>query len=98
MADKKNKRSIFAKQVSWFDMKLLALRNMAKYRIVSKFSASWIIGTVFVTLTVLVFVSHREWFGNPPIPEDTAQLFFGAGAVTGAMLAIVFAFSSQLMS
>lgn len=98
MGDQKNKRSMFAKLISWIDIKLLFLRNKVKYRIVSKFSVTWIIAVVFVVLTVLIFISHREWFGNFPIPENTADLFFGTGAVTGAMLAIVFAFSSQLVS
>ena len=98
MGDRRNKHSIFARLLSWFDVRLLRLRNKLKYRVLSNFSASWVIVAIFAILSVLIFVSHRQWFGNPPIPKDTTELFFGAGAVTGAMLAIVFAFSTQLVS
>lgn len=98
MEKQKNKRSMFAKQASWLDIKLLFLRNKIKYSITGKLSPSLIITPVFVLLTIFIFIARREWFGNPLVPRTSAELFFGAGAVTGAMLAIVFAFSSQLVS
>ncbi|MGH7196661.1 MAG: hypothetical protein ACREGJ_02740 [Candidatus Saccharimonadales bacterium] len=98
MEDQKNRRSLFAKLTSWADMKLLSLRNKIKYRIVGKLSSIHIVIAIFIGLTVLIIVAKRSWFGNPQLPSDIAELYFGAGAVTGAMLAIVFAFSSQLVS
>ncbi|MEI9914443.1 MAG: hypothetical protein WDN66_05780 [Candidatus Saccharibacteria bacterium] len=98
MEEQRNRRSRIATLASWADIKLLSLRNKIKYRIFGKLSSSWTILTVFTILSVLIFVAHRKWFGTPSIPKTSAELFFGAGTVTGAMLAIVFAFSSQLVS
>lgn len=96
--ESKNKRSVFAKTVSWLDVKLLAIRNFLKYRVISKMTPSWLIIPLFVVLTILIFVAKREWLGNPALPISSAELFYGIGTVTGAMLAIVFAFSSQLVA
>jgi hypothetical protein len=98
MEDKKNKRSLYAKFVSWIDMKLLALRNKVKYRILGKVTTAHIVLLIFIGLSALIYLAKISWFDNPQMPDDISQLYFGAGAVTGAMLAIVFAFSSQLVS
>lgn len=98
MEDQENKRSLFNRYISWLDVKFLFLRNKFKYHIASRFSASWIVVIVLVVGSWIIFKAHRCWFGNSVAPDQTAELFFGAGAVTGAMLAIAFAFSSQLVS
>ena len=94
----KNRRSVLAKITSWIDVKLLLVRNKLKYRVIGKISASKIIIVAFIALTAVLLLARRSWFNNPVLPTDISQLFFGAGAVTGAMLAIVFAFSSQLVA
>jgi hypothetical protein len=98
MEEQKRKRTPLAKQISSLDIRLLKLRNKVKYRVVTKFTPSWVIIPVFIVLSVLIFVAHRSWFGSPPLPDSSAELYFGIGTVTGAMLAIVFAFSSQLVA
>ena len=98
MADEKNSRSKLAKLISWADVKLLFLRNRVKYRLIGKINPSVLLIPVFLAASVLIFLAQRSWFGLPPIPESSAELFYGIGTVTGAMLAIVFAFSSQLVS
>lgn len=98
MEEQKRKRTPLAKQVSWLDIRLLNIRNKLKYRVIAKFTPSWIITPLFVVLSVLIFTAHRKWLGNSSIPDSTAELYFGIGTVTGAMLAIVFAFSSQLVA
>jgi len=98
MGEQKNKRSLLAKLISWIDIKLLYLRNKIKYRVITKLSLSWAILPSFVIFSIIIFVAQRDWFGNPVLPKSSAELFFGIGTVTGAMLAIVFAFSSQLVS
>lgn len=98
MEEQKRKRTPLAKQVSSLDIRLLKLRNKVKYRVVTKFTPSWVIIPMFIVLSVLIFVAHRSWFGSPPLPDSSAELYFGIGTVTGAMLAIVFAFSSQLVA
>lgn len=98
MEEQKRKRTPLGKQFSSLDIRLLKLRNKLKYRVVTKFTPSWVIVPMFIVLSVLIFVAHRSWFGSPPLPDSSAELYFGIGTVTGAMLAIVFAFSSQLVA
>lgn len=98
MEEQKRKRTLLAKQVSSLDIRLLKFRNRLKYRVITRFTPTWIILPTFVILSALIFVARRSWLGNPPVPDSSAELYFGIGTVTGAMLAIVFAFSSQLVA
>ena len=84
------------KLISWLYRMRLRIRNFIKYRFFEKFSANWVVVSIFLFLAWLIF-----YFDCSSIilnSEELSSLFFSIGAITGSMLAIAFAFTSQLIS
>lgn len=74
----------------------LRIRNFIKYRFLEKFSANWVVTPIFLLLAWLIF-----YFDCSSIilnSEELSSPFFSIGTITGSMLAIAFAFTSQLIS
>ena len=74
----------------------LRIRNFIKSRFLEKFSANWVVVPIFLFLAWLIIC-----FDCSSIILNSEQLssfFFSVGAITGSMLAIAFAFTSQLIS
>ena len=74
----------------------LHTRNLIKYRFIERFSATWIAVFIFISLAWLIICFD---YSNVILnPEGLSSLFFSIGTITGSMLAIAFAFTSQLIS
>ena len=87
---------IFYKQSLRLDPLELHIRNFIKYRFLEKFSSNWVATPIFLLLAWLIIC-----FDCSSIilnSEELSSLFFSIGTITGSMLAIVFAFTSQLIS
>lgn len=94
--------------ISQADLVTLKTRNFFKYNRQIKFSATWILLLGSALLAWFIVFGELHWFyewrwiggwlKSVRLPKDSSQLFFSIGAITGAMLAIVFAFTSQLIS
>lgn len=87
---------IFYKQSLRLDPLELHIRNFIKYRFLEKFSANWVVVPIFLFLAWLIIC-----FDCSSIILNSEQLssfFFSVGTITGSMLAIAFAFTSQLIS
>lgn len=79
--------------------RLLEVKLAARYRLKKlrrKVTLNKTVLTVAVLISVGLFVFNTGWFEGVSPPEDPNQFFFNAGTMIGAMLAIVFAFSTQL--
>ena len=84
------------KLISWLYRMRLRIRNFIKYRFLEKFSANWVVTPIFLLLAWLIF-----YFDCSSIilnSEELSSPFFSIGTITGSMLAIAFAFTSQLIS
>lgn len=84
------------KLISWLYRMRLRIRNFIKSRFLEKFSANWVVVPIFLFLAWLIIC-----FDCSSIILNSEQLssfFFSVGAITGSMLAIAFAFTSQLIS
>lgn len=87
---------IFYRQILRLDPLELRIRNFIKYKFLERFSATWIAIPILVFLTCLIIC-----FDCSSIifkPEEVSSFYFSIGTITGSMLAIVFAFTSQLIS
>ena len=87
---------IFYKQSLRLDPLELHIRNFIKYRFLEKFSASWVVMPIFLSLAWLIICF--DCFSIILNSEELRSLFFSIGTITGSMLAIAFAFTSQLIS
>ena len=74
----------------------LHTRNFIKYGFLERFSATWIVVLIFISLAWLIICF--DYSSVILEPEELSSLFFSVGTITGSMLAIVFAFTSQLIS
>lgn len=74
----------------------LRTRNFIKYRFIERFSATWIAVLIFISLAWLIICF--DYSSVILKPEELSSFFFSVGTITGSMLAIVFAFTSQLIS
>ena len=84
------------KWIPWLYTVRLFIRNFIKYRFLEKFSSNWVVVPIFLFLAWLIF-----YFDCSSIILNSEQLssfFFSVGTITGSMLAIAFAFTSQLIS
>lgn len=88
--------SFFYKQILRLDPLELHIRNFIKYRFLERFSVTWIIIPIFILLACLIirFDCSSIIFKS----EELSSFFFSIGTIIGSMLAIVFAFTSQLIS
>lgn len=87
---------IFYRQILRLDLLELHTRNFIKYRFIERFSATWIAVLIFISLAWLIICfDYSSVILNP---EELSSFFFSVGTITGSMLAIVFAFTSQLIS
>lgn len=77
-------------------MTRLRTRNLIKYRFIEKFSTNWVVVPIFLFLAWLIICF--DYSSVILRPEELSSLFFSIGTITGSMLAIVFAFTSQLIS
>lgn len=87
---------IFYRQILRLDPFELRIRNFIKYKFLERFSVTWIAVSMLVFLTYLIIC-----FDCSSIifkPEEASSFYFSLGTTTGSMLAIVFAFTSQLIS
>ena len=87
---------IFYRQILRLDPLELRIRNFIKYKFLERFSVTWIAVSMLVFLTYLIIC-----FDCSSIifkPEEASSFYFSLGTTTGSMLAIVFAFTSQLIS
>ena len=87
---------IFYKQSLRLDPLELHIRNFIKYRFLEKFSANWVVAPIFLFLAWLIICF--DWPSSISKVKEISSLFFSIGTITGSMLAIVFAFTSQLIS
>lgn len=74
----------------------LHTRNFIKYGFLERFSATWIVVLIFISLAWLIICF--DYSSVILEPEELSSFFFSVGTITGSMLAIVFAFTSQLIS
>ena len=74
----------------------LRIRNFIKDRFLEKFSTNWVVVPIFLFLAWLIICF--DYSSVILRPEELSSLFFSIGTITGSMLAIVFAFTSQLIS
>ena len=87
---------IFYKQILRLDLLELHTRNFIKYRFLERFSATWIVVLIFISLAWLIICF--DYSSVILKPEELSSFFFSIGTIIGSMLAIVFAFTSQLIS
>lgn len=74
----------------------LRTRNLIKYRFIERFSATWIVVFIFISLAWLIICF--DYSSVTLRHEELSSPFFNIGTITGSMLAIAFAFTSQLIS
>lgn len=84
------------KLISWLYRMRLRIRNFIKDRFLEKFSTNWVVVPIFLFLAWLIICF--DYSSVILRPEELSSLFFSIGTITGSMLAIVFAFTSQLIS
>ena len=84
------------KLISWLYRMRLRIRNFIKDRFLEKFSTNWVVVPIFLFLAWLIICF--DYSSAILRPEELSSLFFSIGTITGSMLAIVFAFTSQLIS
>ena len=77
-------------------MTRLRTRNLIKYRFIERFSATWIVVFIFISLAWLIICF--DYSSVTLRHEELSSPFFSIGTITGSMLAIAFAFTSQLIS
>ena len=96
----KDTMSFFSTYIQKWGLSLYATRlrtrNLIKYRFIERFSATWIAVFIFISLAWLIICFD---YSNVILnPEELSSPFFSIGTITGSMLAIAFAFTSQLIS
>ena len=87
------------KMAAALDRKLLKLRNTYRYKVQPSFNTSIVLFVLSLAITATaIWLLKTNRIDSLVTLDSPSTFFFIAGSMIGAMLAIVFAFSSQLAS